>query len=89
MFFMVALDLLLFYFALMMSPCTIVCCSHTQGDWPLPGQKTLGSMTAGADCTNATMFGWAHKNFPPEEGGLYAIGMDCTFAKSTRANVQI
>ena len=49
---------------------------HSTSDWILKdkGQKRIGSIKAGAGCTNAIMLASTYYNFPGDEGGLYLIG---------------
>lgn len=49
---------------------------HEVDDWILKdkGQKRIGSIKAGAGCTNAVMLASTYYNFPGDEGGLYLIG---------------
>mmetsp|Transcript_23487 Transcript_23487/g.67686 ORF Transcript_23487/g.67686 Transcript_23487/m.67686 type:complete len:726 (-) Transcript_23487:82-2259(-) len=60
--------------------CSLLCDPETfevskeGGDWILPGQKYLGTLTSGSGCTNAVMLAAAHKAFDPADGALYAIG---------------
>lgn len=44
------------------------------GDYILPGQKYIGTIKAGAGCTNAVMLHTAHTNFEVAEGAIYGIG---------------
>jgi hypothetical protein len=41
--------------------------------WILPNQRMIGSIKAGAGCTNAVLLGSAHQHFA-DEGGVYQVG---------------